>query len=262
MGGCGNSSSAPLGIKRHHWMFTAAGFSFMAFVLLVMSCMAVFPDVKLIKALPWGRGHDNGIHTYVGLTAVVQERDDTWAEKSGQTITFWSGIDCSSIDMYGFNATTALNTTQRCESCKAASGASIATAVVGAVTQLLQINGDIGRSTTAGDLNCAKTVGVLSGIWGLGSTLASLFIFYFNCFTTDLGTMRAGSGFICIVVATCMKLMDIIFHSCLKTPEALHKAGGEEGLEGAGAGGGSAKGRYRPPAKAAIVPGGVEDTYD
>ena len=40
--------------------------------------------------------------------------------------------------------------------------------------QLLQINGDLGRSTVAGDLNCAKTVGVLSGIWGLGSTLVSV----------------------------------------------------------------------------------------
>ena len=59
-----------------------------------------------------------------------------------------------------------------------------------------------------------------------------------------------------------MKLMDIIFHSCLKTPEALHKAGGGEGQEGGGGGGGSAKGRYRPPAKAAIVPDGAEDTYD
>ena len=114
----------------------------------------------------------------------------------------------------------------QCEGCKEASTASIATAIMGAVTQLLQINGDLGRSTARGDLNCGKTVGVLSGLWGLASTLYALLNFYWSCFETDLGTMHAGVGFWCIVVATVMKAVDVFFHAMLKTPEGIHRGGG------------------------------------
>ena len=82
-----------------------------------------------------------------------------------------------------------------------------------------------------------------------GSTLASLLIFYYNCFETDLGTMRAGIGFICIVIATLMKGIDVFFHSVLKTPEAIHA---EEHAPGGV--------RYRAD-KRAIVPDGVDEDW-
>ena len=61
--------------------------------------------------------------------------------------------------------------------------------------------------------------------------------------------MRAGVGFIMIVVATLMKALDVLFHSLLKTPEAVHGNGAEGG------------GRYRA-GKSAIVPDGVDEEPD
>ena len=119
-----------------------------------------------LPATPAAKNLCTDRHTHV--TRFPTSRPPPHARTHTQTITFWSGIDCSSLDLYGLNATVNATVQEECESCKAASGSSIATAVMGAVTQLLQINGDLGRSTVAGDMNCAKAVGVLSGIWGVG----------------------------------------------------------------------------------------------
>jgi hypothetical protein len=95
------------------------------------------------------------------------------------------------------------------------------TAIMGVATLLPQLATDLLRSQADLGLRCQKVFGLLTGIWGLVSSLS---IFARTC-RRDLEAVRGsadfayGPGFICFAVATFLKAFDVIAHAILAVPE-------------------------------------------
>eukprot|EP00928_Gymnodinium_smaydae_P065622 TRINITY_DN48724_c0_g1_i1.p1 TRINITY_DN48724_c0_g1~~TRINITY_DN48724_c0_g1_i1.p1 ORF type:complete len:393 (+),score=24.43 TRINITY_DN48724_c0_g1_i1:68-1180(+) len=100
------------------------------------------------------------------------------------------------------------------------------TLILSLVTQIPTITTDLQRTTTFGDVNCQKTMGMLTNIFSLFSSLLTLLAFRQACYsqlpTRMVGVANLqwslGPGFRLIMGATVIKLIDCVCHFCVPTP--------------------------------------------
>lgn len=121
-----------------------------------------------------------------------------------------------------------------CSGCRNTAMASVTFAIMGVITQIPQITTDLQRSTLFGDVNCQATMGTVTSFFGTYSTLASLGTFSQSCWSNFPTSppwnpketpmyWRPGNAFICLVIATILKLWDAFSHLLVPTPRARHK---------------------------------------
>lgn len=116
-----------------------------------------------------------------------------------------------------------------CSECRNTALASVSFVIMSVITQIPQMTTDLQRSTRFGDVNCQATMGALTSFFGTYSSLASLGTFTHFCwrnlpdwassypYSWDLGL-----GFICLVIATLLKLWDAFTHLLVPTPRCRH----------------------------------------
>jgi hypothetical protein len=99
------------------------------------------------------------------------------------------------------------------------------TLIVGILTQLPTIATDLQRATRFGDVNCQATLGFLTNVVSLVSTMTALLAFRWSCWhvmpdTLGNATMEwhLGIGFRCLILATLIKVFDAAFHAIVPTP--------------------------------------------
>ena len=111
--------------------------------------------LQVVKNTCWSTGSPNEfVDVYVGLSGVAYQLHDTGTDEDGKLkFTNWEDYECSSGDA---------DLCDKSGDCKTAATGLIATAILGAVTQLGQLTTDLQRSTIAGDLNCQKTMGIVT----------------------------------------------------------------------------------------------------
>lgn len=125
---------------------------------------------------------------------------------------------------------------ERCEEC-ANSLISESSIIISILGQLPTIATDLQRSTRFGDVNCQKTMGMLTNLITFFSSIVALLAFRWHCYqmsedksdlqfdldgslceVTDAVDKQLGLGFRCLMVATCIKIVDLICHALVPTP--------------------------------------------
>jgi hypothetical protein len=110
-----------------------------------------------------------------------------------------------------------------CELCKHAALSIGTPAIMAVVTGIPQLMTDLLRSLSDQDVRCQKAFGILTGIWGLGSTLVSLNSFAASC-RRGLNNLEGqawhvGPGLAIATVAVVLKVVDIFIHCIIVVPE-------------------------------------------
>lgn len=130
-----------------------------------------------------------------------------------------------------------------CSACYASRERTMSFIISSCLTQIFQLLTDLQRLTRYGDLNCQKNMGVVTSATGLISGLSSLASFHAGCIASlpsntvyyatsstlarGLGashitmviTKRVGLGMLLMALGTVLKLVDVILHLLLPTPE-------------------------------------------
>jgi len=120
-----------------------------------------------------------------------------------------------------------------CQSCLDSAASTVSFAIMGIVTQIPQMTTDLQRSTRFGDVNCQATMGAITSFWGTYSGISSLASFSYQCWRRFPKLVKEkngyldyrwsmGPGFLCMLLATILKLWDAIAHFVLPTPAARH----------------------------------------
>jgi len=116
---------------------------------------------------------------------------------------------------------------QLCDDCRN-NLLSTSTLVLAILTQLPTMATDLQRTTLFGDVNCQKSMGVVTNLCSLVSSMMSLLAFRAACYQrlpTDIDGQVAvqwsvGLGFKCLVGATLIKIVDALCHVAVPTPSA------------------------------------------
>lgn len=215
IGSCGSSWADK---NRSKIFFVASIFSFISLILLATCLVSLSSNKNAIKAVPFMYGliSPDGVddfHFYNGVVSIYLHD----APGSLTEIKNWQDVDCSSTEV--FNEST-------CKDCKTASFQATQAIVIGFISQFPQIFTDLCRSKAKNDLNCLKLIGIVTGIIGFLSTMVALAGYSSNCYskidssygTTDVDK-QLGPAFFLLLIATLLKLVDVIAHSLVPTPK-------------------------------------------
>jgi len=211
--------------NRSPIFFWAFWVSFVSWILLAATLACVSTSSSSVKAVPFFEGSitvtvpatqiESSFNFYAGLNRIVVEDCNLGALCPPESQS-WDSVSCS---QYFTN----------CDECKDASVGSVSMVILSFITQLPQITGDLGRSMEKYDLHCQKTMGILTGILGLFSTLAALNSFADTCFRSldsSVGYItldkHPGAAFILLLIATIFKLFDIWAHVIVPVPETAY----------------------------------------
>jgi len=196
---------------RTAFMMTATFVTFVCMILSIVALFAVSTANDDVKATCWTYGKvENGAEIFVGLNALVL------VSANGTTVSaVWGESTCTVMEsVLGDDSSF-------CVQCRDSCDASVTVAIMSLVTILPTITTDIQRSTRKGDMNCQKFMGMLTGILSFVSTLAALSSYAGGCLRnlpTQIGGLSIqyspGPGLLCLVVATVLKVVDIVVHVC------------------------------------------------
>lgn len=118
-----------------------------------------------------------------------------------------------------------------CAGCRDTAIASVSFAIGSVLSQIPQMTTDLQRATMFGDVNCQATMGAVTSVIGLITTLSSLGTFYRGCrlnlpenldWVQNPIDWHVGPAFICFFIAALMKLLDVGAHLLVPTPQARH----------------------------------------
>ncbi|MEL7342196.1 MAG: hypothetical protein AAGM67_17060 [Bacteroidota bacterium] len=134
------------------------------------------------------------------------------------------------------------NVFDNCNACKETSSATIFVAIASFVTSIVQLTTDIQRSTVEGDLNCQRFMGIATGIFGFISTLSALETYAEGCGNNFSETLEIegvqvemdysfGPALICLLVATILKVFDVVCHLAIITPFTQRSSRADEMYE-------------------------------
>ncbi|KAJ1433827.1 hypothetical protein B484DRAFT_447022 [Ochromonadaceae sp. CCMP2298] len=201
-------------------MFVSFWISFVSLVLISVSMASLSYTGSVVRDVAFFQGtiklnesgYDSSVNFYAGLNAVnIQSCDDANCPDTTQT---WGEASCPDFFV-------------GCDECVAAARGSVSTLIMAFITQIPQLSTDIQRSTVGGDLHCQKTFGIITGIFGTLTTLSALSSFAGSCYrdfdsATDGDTLdkKLGPAFYLLLVATLLKILDVIAHIIVPVPKA------------------------------------------
>ncbi|EDQ84786.1 uncharacterized protein MONBRDRAFT_12510 [Monosiga brevicollis MX1] len=208
-------------MKRGVLTLVASLLSLIGLIFLCLACGAISNDKGTLEHLHWGRADAHlgplEIETYMGLNSLLIKSN----------VNNLSGV-------YDYDSINCLYGQTTCEKCKDQAKASVTTIIMATVTQVPQLLTDIQRSTVGGDLNCQKFMGMATGIFGFVVTMIAIQTFNLECFEEIPSAILVnvndetvviemdsayGPGFILLLVATVLKIADVIVHALLPTPQ-------------------------------------------
>lgn len=192
-------------------MLTATFVTFACLILTTFALVAVSDFNSYVKTTCWTYGDvDDGSKIYIGLNQIVIEQPGM----PDQSIV-WGDSACHKFEQ-------ANGDQNFCEECRNECDGSVGVAIVSLITVLPTLTTDIKRSTRRGDMNCQKFMGILTGVLGFTTTLASLSAYAGGCYRNLPSTYNGknidyslGPGFICLLIATVLKIFDVVVNVCL-----------------------------------------------
>ena len=226
---------------RKNIMYFAAFLSKIAIYLGIWACFATSENMGLVRIAPWssgkvplyqflggsnsttykivqaklGKNFDENakVKMYIGLNGVVVDATDALKGQPGAETKFinWKEATCA----------TTFSMKDSCEACKDVASSSSTMAIMGVITTIPQLTTDFLRAFPENDLRCQKAFGIITGLFGMITNLMALQLFNTVChkdFDTEGDYFVAGSGLICITLASMFKAYDVIAHCIVPVP--------------------------------------------
>merc|ERR1712241_889747 len=113
-----------------------------------------------------------------------------------------------------------------CKSCRTSAAETVTFALMAVITQVPQMTTDLQRTTVFGDVNCQSTMGFLSSVMGCFSALMALRSFGVTCYRglplEGMSDWHPGMAYLCLWVASFLKLWDAFSPLAVPTPPARH----------------------------------------
>eukprot|EP00961_Rhodomonas_salina_P033335 448741-Rhodomonas_salina.1 len=236
VGGCGTQWGSE---NRQKLFVGATAVAVLALIFSSVAVAGVTHDTTVLKNVYWAKGSgtlrgvggvdfQRDFTIYIGLTTQVVDVKD-----NGNTVftnkTWWSDVNCLG---------------PQCEDCKTQAGSMVTGAIMALVTCLPTIQTNIQRSQSKWDMNCQKFLAqfMANGIGFIG-TLLALSSFASGCYenlpdsittcneesgvrvcgTASDIKWSLGPGFILILIATLLKIIDLVVNCLVPTPPHCRK---------------------------------------
>jgi len=239
LGFIGNSPST-----RKKIMYFAAFLSKLAIYLGIWACFAVSEDKNLVRIAPWSTGAvplniffggnnstmykvmqakmgkdfdaDAKVKFYIGLNGVTVDTRHVLKGQPGAEIKFinWKEASCKNTFLMR----------DSCNACKDVASSSSTMAIMGVITTIPQLTTNFLRAFPDNDLRCQKAFGIATGLFGMITNLMALQLFNLVChkdLDSDGNYFVAGSGLICISLASILKIYDIVAHCIIPVPRNI-----------------------------------------
>lgn len=130
----------------------------------------------------------------------------------------WESAECSNFEV--------ADSDNFCDDCKSSCLGAVSMVISNLITTFPNIKGNLTRSTRKYDRNCEKTMSLITGFIGTLTTLTALSLYADVCGRhlpdTVLGRnidYEIGPGFVCLLVATLLKPIDVIINLLTPVPE-------------------------------------------
>ena len=175
--------------NRGRIMTSAFIVSFIAWILTFAAFGATSSHASVIKNTCWAESRvvfssEAAASAPAGVTVLsyvgINDRVDVIkpiGQASNSSTTPWSSTTSCGIALeYGLGLKF-----PGCEKCAATAQQAMTWLISAAVTQIFQMTTDLQRTTRFGDLNCQKSLGTITGIYGTFATLQSLREFMKDC---------------------------------------------------------------------------------
>ena len=247
-------------------MWIALISSCLTMILAILSCLGFEKNENLVRAFPWTKGKFHitsqspplnvEVNFHVGLGAIIVDTLNVpvWLNSAKATklkqmneVQTFDSQACKE----GFLSET-FNTTL-CTTCQEASAGLLVPAIFAVITCLPSIQTDIQRMFPRYDLNCQKFMAVfVAGMFGTISTLATIYGYSSGCWRnfpekgwhqiTPENTLRnhinvmfdgnwyGGPGLSLMIAATLLKVVNMICHLIVPTPNFCRTLEGENDL--------------------------------
>jgi hypothetical protein len=194
----------------------ALALSIIELLLLVPPAFGVSSHASIIRRVSWAHGEhttDRKKRLFVGLSAS--------SEYGGDHLLRTFHFSTDKCEDFASEANIG-----KCETCVAVANSLQFAAIFTLLPQLGQITTDVQRSTRAGDVNCQKVWGIVTGIVGFASAVFSLSGFRYACWDiadnhTMLYTMYPGPGWILTFIVVVLKNYDLVLHVAMPVPLAV-----------------------------------------
>lgn len=198
--------------NRGFIMLTAAFLSFISLVFAIVPVVSTSLRNEDVKNTAWTYGESDDLKIWIGLKKVVYESN------SGDGDFQWESNECSSVEDE--------NPRSFCNDCKSSCLAAVSMVISNLITTLPNIKGNITRSTPQCDKNCEKSMALITGVVGTLTTLSALSVYADVCgrqlpddiFLYSDIDYEIGPGYICLLIATLLKPVDVIINLLTPVP--------------------------------------------
>jgi len=246
---CGRVGATALGRRRKPIMLAAFALNLLAFIFTCLALVGTSKDPSSLRSIPWVKGSGvllglgaNGAtyDVYVGNSMrvdILRCSEDPSKGEACRAAALARGFTRPSTDPNLFQRNVAWddeaacnfigNATSLSASCQECKDnlLSHSSLILSLITQFPTMTTDLQRTTRFGDVNCQKTMGVLSNLVSFVTTIISLLAFRSACWSalpveSDFAHFQwsLGPGFRLLMAAAGIKIADAIAHSLVPTP--------------------------------------------
>ena len=222
LGACGIKDITPQ--RRKQLMYVAALITILGIIFSTVAIFSLDPSFSMVESCCWTKGtiintvNMTSTKVFVGLRSVAI-RTETYDDDSlsrvktiNEHVISWNTEICEQE-----------LSTEICTSCRDAVLSTGTPAIMAIVTALPQLATDLLRSLEDQDVRCQKAFGIITGVFGLLSTLVSLNTFGLSCRrsldTLPGQTWEVGPGLALATSAVVLKVVDIGIHCIVPVPE-------------------------------------------
>lgn len=256
---CGKVGLAAGDANRKGFMLCGAFFNLLFMILSIIGCLGMSEDAGTLKKFAWVHGEADGSETFLGVTSKIDTVDcskfsmpDVCAlqmpargfERDDDLLTYkrvvnFADSGCAREQLENATAHGLIPkevkdsldaALKQCDECKSNLLTST-TLIMGIITSVPSILTDLQRTTRYGDINCQSTAGSVGTFFSVIMNVISLSNFATACKKnmpdTVLGPGNTtvnikwtlGTGFMCVLIGTILKIVDSLCHFIVPTPE-------------------------------------------
>jgi len=205
-------------------MYAALFFSVVGAIFAIPPIVAFSKNEQTIKNVCWSKGEDDFFDTsitdqkltytlYLGLNSVVSCSDPALPNHDACTVIDWNDNRCADTPFF---------TKDDCNKCEDATTSVYPTVILALIAQLGSIGTDIRRRLPETDMNCQKTLALVTGFIGFISSMSTAGTYLFACvqhLNDGNADWNSGPGFICLIFVIINKPLNAILHLLVPTPD-------------------------------------------
>ena len=228
--GCGKLGFGLAESARTPIMCSAFIASLVSWIMMIFSALALADSMEPIQKFGWAKATFDApgvkLDLDLGIKALAVTAYNKTSMVMRERVTAWDDDAC------GNAASTEMEAA--CNECKDQLDSSVSFILLSIITQFVQLTTDLQRGTQFGDVNCQKTFGIATGIFGCVSGVSSMVSFANSCWSglpTRLtingvkveAEWKRGSGWMLMLLATGLKCYDAVCHLIVPTPPGRHE---------------------------------------